>query len=125
MGNAGTAKRRKLQAIADDMVVAGANTADATQSSELLEADRELLASFETRLAELKVLDPPVADGPFKSYLTDVVTKLTGLKGEFKTKRRSAVRRTLKELDPLALALVELGDKADALTHVFKCYSSL
>ena len=86
-----------------------------------MEADKELLSAFVTRFDELKILEPPVADAPFKSYLNDLVGKLTSLKTEFRNKRRSAIRRHEKEQDPLALALADLTVKADALTHLLKC----
>lgn len=87
----------------------------------MLEADTELVASFDTRFAELKDLDPPVADGPFKTYLNDRVSKLTSLKNEFKTKRRSALRRADKDEDPLAVRLANMTETADTLTHLLKC----
>lgn len=120
LGGAGP-KRRRISEEIGGGGGGGAGGADALASGEMLDADKELMSSFDTRFAELKVIDPPVADAAFKSHLTDMVTKLTALKTEMKTKRRSAVRRADKEQDPLAMALAELSTKADALTHLLKC----
>lgn len=112
---AAASKRRRVQV--DDLTGGGLDG----PGGEMMEADKELLSAFVTRFDELKILEPPVADAPFKSYLNDLVGKLTSLKTEFRNKRRSAIRRHEKEQDPLALALADLTVKADALTHLLKC----
>lgn len=109
------AKRRK--SVADDV----ATPFDHDLSGDLQNQDRELVNEFKERFVGLRKLDPPVADGPFKSYLTDVCSQVTTLKGELKTKRRSALRRADKENDPLYIHLGELQVEADEYVHLLKC----
>lgn len=89
--------------------------------SDMTEADREVVTLFGERLNVLKNINPPVADGPFKTYLTDINSSLATLKGELKAKRRSAVRRTDKERDPLYISLGEMSNDVDSFMHIIKC----
>ena len=116
VGNAG--KRRK---IVEDMS-SGGGVMDPGMSGELSEPDVQLLDEFKERLQNLKTLDPPTADGPFKSYLNDISSSTATVKADIKTKRRSAMRRADKDLDPLYIALGELLNDADNFTHLLKCF---
>ena len=110
-------KRRK---VGEDLNNAGG--LEPPMSSELSEADLQLVTDFKVRLAEAKKLEPPVADGPFKSYLSDTQATLTTLRNELKTKRRSALRRAEKDLDPLYVSLGEMITDADSFSHLIKCF---
>ncbi len=114
VGNVG--KRRKV--VVEDL----GNIMDADLSSELQEQDLSLLSDFKERLQTLKKLEPPVADSPFKTYLNDVCQSVTALKGELKTKRRSALRRADKDQDPLYIHLGEVQADADQYLHMLKCF---
>lgn len=114
IGNA--TKRRKTQQ--EDL---STQVMDAGVTGDMSEADIELVNDFKHRLSEMKKLDPPLADGPFKSYLTDLCSGVVSLKNEMKTKRRSALRRQDKENDPLYLSLGEVQSDADLHIHLLKC----
>ena len=89
--------------------------------SDLSDADLQLVNDYKIRISESKRIEPPVADGPFKSYLSDVHATLTTLKNEMKTKKRSALRRQDKELDPLFLTLSDLINGVESFCHFLKC----
>ena len=109
---AANGKRRKVMN-AVDLGESGAG-------GELQESDLDIVSEFEKRFEVLKVVEPPVADAPFKTHLSASITKLGALKADMKAKRRSAIRRTEKENDPLAISLQELTCKADNLLHILK-----
>ena len=92
--------------------------------SSLCEQDEMVLEAYGARLAEFKVIHPPLADAAYKSYLSEVSTKVTLLINDVKTKRRSAMRRALKQQDPLYLALADVNDSALRLQNMLKCSSA-
>ena len=90
--------------------------------SSLTEQDELVLEAYRERLAEFKVIHPPLADAAYKSYLAEVSTKVTLLINDVKTKRRSAMRRALKQQDPLYLALADVNESALNLQNMLKCF---
>ena len=59
-------------------------------SNVLCEADRAIMNGFDERFAALRTLEPPLADGAFKQYLTEVAGKLASMNSEVKSKKKSA-----------------------------------
>eukprot|EP00435_Cladocopium_sp_Y103_P068876 s35_g32.t1 len=90
-------------------------------SSSLTEQDQSVLECYNARLAEFSVIHPPLADAAYKSYLAEISTKVTLLINDVKTKRRSAMRRALKQQDPLYLALADVNESALKLQNMLKC----
>lgn len=87
----------------------------------LSEADRNTIDHYDAKLKTYKEIKPPLADGPFKGYLTDLSQKITAVSNEVKTKKRSAVRRNGKEEDPLYIALSNTHEKLSNLQQLIKC----
>ena len=98
---------------------------NATEPSGLCEADRNTLDHYEAKLASYKDIKPPLADGPFKSHLTDMSQKINAVMNEVKTKKRSAIRRAGKEHDPLYESLDDINTKLANLLHLVKCFLGL
>ena len=96
----------------------------AMDSSNLCEQDEMVLEAYKARLAEFKSIHPPLADAAYKSYLSEVSTKVTLLINDVKTKRRSAMRRALKQQDPLYIALQDVHESATNLQNMLKCFST-
>ena len=90
-------------------------------SDGLSEADRTTLDHYEAKVKAFKEIKPPLADGPFKGYLTDLSQQITAVSNEVKTKKRSAVRRAGKDEDPLYVELNKIHDKLSNLQQLVKC----
>ena len=89
---------------------------------DLPEADRVTMDFFEKKFAGLKYLEPPLSDSAFKQYLQDVSTQLTQMNVEIRTKRRSCLRRSGRENDPLHKALVAFSENVASFHQLVKCY---
>lgn len=89
---------------------------------DLPEADRVTMDFFEKKFAGLKYLEPPLSDSAFKQYLQDVSTQLTQMNIELRTKRRSCLRRSGRENDPLHKALVAFSENVASFHQLVKCY---
>jgi hypothetical protein len=64
------------------------------KGEDLSEADQATLDNFNEKIKPLKILNPPVSDGPFKSHLTEHMSKITQVISELRVKKKSADRRT-------------------------------
>lgn len=119
VGRLGAGSKRKAAEPLDDLALGlGLGEGD---SRELTDHDKAILSAFEDRLNELKRLAPPLADGPFKQYITDVVTQLGSINSELRIKKKSICRRALKDSDPLSVELEQFGKQLASFTHLLKC----
>ncbi len=89
---------------------------------ELSAADKTVLESFQSRIEDLGKLDPPVADGPFKQYLTERNQALSAFGGELKQKKKSVSRRTNYLDDPLYIELSKLEEMKNEILTLVKCF---
>lgn len=95
VGNAG--KKRSATDAADRVDMNITNSPDKKKSRDaegITTADSQTLELFESKVNVLKVVSPPVADGPFKSYINDHLSKTNQVIQELRVKRKSAERRT-------------------------------
>ena len=99
----------------DDMKVA-------MDSDELPDPDRVTMDFFENKFAALKFLDPPLSDAAFKQYLQNVCSNITQMNVEIRTKRRSCLRRSGRENDPLYKALSVFAENVASFQQLVKCY---
>lgn len=87
------------------------------------QADKDLVDSFTKRLEVLGCLEPPLADGPFKQYLTDRLQELSAYGSEMHLKTKSVGRRLNFAEDPLSVALQKLKDEKAEIQNFVKCNS--
>lgn len=94
-GVAGGSSKRQRAAQSDPFADSpvgkkGRNTAD----DSITEADQATIDAFAAKIDPLKVISPPVSDGPFKAYLADRSTAMSQVVNELRVKKKSAERRS-------------------------------
>lgn len=107
----GTARRSTLESITEVPPDVNSN------------ADKELVDSFAQRLEVLGCLEPPLADGPFKQYLTDKLQELSAYGSEMHLKTKSVGRRLNFAEDPLSVAFLKLKEQKAEIQNFVKCNS--
>ena len=86
----------------------------------LSEADMEVVRNFTERLEGLRKVHPPVSESAFRTYISDIVSKLQGIVADVKVKKRSVARRARKSDDPLSQALADIDDEASSDMRLMK-----
>jgi len=98
-GATGASKRQRVaeagsDGFADDVMTSPSARANNTESSDdITEADQSTLATFEQKIDPLKHVNPPDSDGPYKTHVTDHLSKMAQVIQELKVKKKSADRR--------------------------------
>ena len=87
---------------------------------DLSDVDSQLVQGFAS-----KIITPPVAESAFRQCLTDRSAQVSQILTDIKAKKRSAMRRTLKQEDPLYLELSTLAERAEQLQKTLKCFLTI
>eukprot|EP00434_Breviolum_minutum_P041374 symbB.v1.2.036804.t1/scaffold5282.1/size28957/1 len=119
--DSGKQKKRKAECQPDNVPThTSTPAASVPMSDEMCDADKEICDSFCERLKALRVVNPPLSDPQFKTYINDVLSKCNTFLNDVKTKRRSAQRRSNKD-DLLTANLDSMADEMQQHIHILKC----
>ena len=95
---------------------------DFAAATTLCDADRATMEHYDAKFKTLKDLSQcPLPDSAFKSFLLEKQTVINSLGAELKTKKKSAGRRALKEVDPLYIAIGDVQEIMGSLQNLLKC----
>ena len=99
------------------------------ETDDISEADRITLETFDQKIDSIKSLQPPVSVSAFKSYMSDHLTKVSGLVQELRLKKKSADRRSGSKTNRPDMLFLEglsaLDSKVKEIAKLVRCDSNI